>query len=126
MGSDTRNVLEIIDADCAQLSRSGVTKEQLAAAMRKITAKAISGLGAWVRIDDQTEARVTEARGSLVCPWPHPGRYLKRVTTIRDIESGRSISWSDLNTHMIDQHGFFEGHGSHFRVEPQELASWIL
>jgi hypothetical protein len=126
MGSDTRDVLEIIDADCAELSRLGVTKEQLAGRMREITAKAVAGLGTWVQIDEKTEARVTEARGSLVCPWPHPGRYLKRVTIVRDVESGRSICWSDLNTHMIGEHGFFEGKGSEFRIEPGELIERVF
>jgi len=126
MGSDTRDVPEIIDADCAELSRLGVTKEQLALRMQEITRAAAPGLGTWVQIDEMTEARVVEARGSLVCPWPHPGRYVKRVTIVRDVESGRSICWSDLNTHMIGEHGFFEGHGSEFRIEPGELVRQIL
>lgn len=126
MGADTRDVLEIIDADGAELSRLGVTKEQLAERMKRITVAAVLGLGTWVQIDEKAEARVLEARGSLVCPWPHPGTYLKRVTITRDTESGRSICWSDLNTHMIGEHGFFEGMGSQFRIEPRELVRQIL
>jgi hypothetical protein len=126
MGRDKRGVSEIIEADCAELSRFGVTKEQLAARMHQITATAALGLGTWVRIDEQTDARVVEARGSLVCPWPHPGRYLKRVTIVKDLESGLSICWSDLNIHQIGEHGFFEGKGSEFRIEPGEIVRQIL
>lgn len=126
MGSDSRSLSEVIDADLTELWKLGYTKEQLAQRMRKITELAIAGLGNWVRIDDSKEARVQEAKGSLVCPWPHPGHYAKRITTVRDVKSGDRTSWSDLNTHLIGQHGFFGGKGSMFRVEPQEIVRTIF
>jgi hypothetical protein len=126
MGSDTRNISEVIDADSAELAKLGFTKEQLAGRMQQITKLAIPGLGTWVRVDDTKEASVQEAKGSLVCPWPHPGRYAKRITTIRDVRSGESIRWSDLNIHLIGQHGFFGGRGSMFRIEPGELVRNIF
>jgi hypothetical protein len=62
----------------------------------------------------------------LVCPWPHPARFAKRVTTIRTAKTGRTIKWSDLNIHLIAEHGFFEGKGSTFRIEPGELIKVIF
>lgn len=126
MGSDDRSFSEVIDADSAELARLGFTSEQLAGRMRQITELAVKGLGTWVRIDDEREACVQEAKGSLVCPWPHPGRYAKRITTVRNIRSGEDISFSDLNTHLIGRHGFFGGRGSMFRVEPKQVAKMIL
>jgi hypothetical protein len=125
MGHDTRSASEIVDADAAELSRGGFTKEQAAARMRHITRIAKSGLGTWVRVDDNLEAKVDEARGRLVCPWPHPGRFAKRVTSVRVIATGMSIRWSDLNIHLIGEHGFFEGKGSSFRIEPKDLVAII-
>lgn len=122
MGTETRSFWEVIDADSAELARLGFTNEQLAERMRQITKLAIKGLGTWVRIDDNKEASVQEAKGSLVCPWPHPGRYAKRITTVRDVRSGECVSWSDLNTHLIGQHGFFGGRGSMFRIEPGQIV----
>jgi hypothetical protein len=39
---------------------------------------------------------------------------------------GRTISWTDLNIHMIEAHGFFEGKGSFFRIEPIELQRFCF
>ena len=126
MGNDTRNNSEIIDADQAELSRLGFTKENLAERMRQITKIATPGLGTWIKIDDRLEAKVDEAKGLLACPWPHPGRFAKRITVVKVATTGRTISWSDLNTHLIAEHGFFEGKGSAFRIEPAELVKIIF
>ncbi len=126
MGSDSRSVSEIVDADHAGLSRLGLTARQVAGRMQQITDIAKAGLGTWVRIDETLEAKVDEARGWLVCPWPHPGTFLKRITSVRIVETGASIRWSDLNMHLIAEHGFFEGRGSNFRLEPEELAAIIF
>ncbi len=126
MGDDPRDVYELIEADARELAGLDVTKDQIAARMRQITDVAKSGLGIWVRIDENLEARIDEARGSLVCPWPHPGIFPKRLTTVRAVETGASIRWSDLNIHLIGEHGFFEGKGSDFRIEPAELVRLIL
>lgn len=126
MGHDNRSVSEVIDADAAELSRLGFTKEQAAERMREITQVAISGLGTWVRVGDDLEGKVDEAKGRLICPWPHKGRLAKRITMVKVIETGESIRWSDLNTHLISEHGFFEGKGSNFRIEPRELVRIIF
>jgi hypothetical protein len=126
MGHDERGVLEVIDADIAMLARLGLTKEQVASRMRHITDRAIGGLGTWVRIDEHLEAKVDEARGRLVCPWPHAGRFAKRITSVKLLSTGQIIRWSDLSIHLIGEHGFFEGRGSGFRIEPAELVRIIL
>jgi hypothetical protein len=126
LGGDQRSIHEIIDSDLAEVSRSGVTTGEIAARMQAITEKATQGLGCQVAIDKQRRAHVDEAKGSLVCPWPHPGRFAKRVTTLMNSETGRMVRWSDLNIHMIEQHGFFEGRGSPFRLEPGELIRMLF
>lgn len=126
MGSDTRTVLDVINADVAELSRLNVTAEGIAARMREITDIAKSGLGNWVDIDEKRKAVTQEAKGALVCPWPHPGKFVKRVTTVKLVESALSIRWADLNIHLIAEHGFFEGKGSKFRIEPEKLIAVIF
>lgn len=126
MGADTRSVAEIIDDDAAEMAKLGFTAKQVASAMRAITETAKAGLGNWVRIDDLRQAVVDEARGFSICPWPHPGRYVKRVTTVERLDTGETIRWSDLNIHLIAAHGFFEGKGSPYRIEPAKLIALIL
>ena len=126
MGIDTRSVLDVIDADLAELSRLDITAERIAARMQEITNIAQNGLGNWVKIDENRQAMTEEAKGTLVCPWPHPGKLTKRVTTVKLIESGQSIRWADLNIHLIAKHGFFEGRGSAFRIDPEKLIRIIF
>jgi len=126
MGDDARSVYEIVDEDMAELSKLGFTTKHVAERMQQITNIAVSGLGTWVKVDQQRQAKVDEAKGRLVCPWPHPGRFDKRVTTIRITETDETIQWSDLNIHLIAEHGFFEGRGSKFRIEPKELVKTIF
>jgi hypothetical protein len=126
MGDDFRSLTEVIDADGFLVSKLGYTMEQIAARMQEITDTAKTGLGNWVKVDDKLQAVVEEAKGSLTCPWPHPGRYLKRVTTVERRNSGETVRWSDLNIHLIAKHGFFEGRGAAFRIEPEKLIHVIF
>jgi hypothetical protein len=126
MGDDPRSISEVIEADAAELFRLGVTLDQLADRMNEITKKAAKGLGTWTRIDDVREAMIDEARGRMVCPWPHEARFRKQVTTVRRTDTDETVRWSDLNVHLIAAHGFFEGKGSAFRIDPTALVRVIF
>ncbi len=126
MGDDPRSVTEVIDTDAGEMSRLGVTARDVAARMEEITEKAAGALGTWVDVAPGCEAQVSDTRGSNPCPWRHRGRYFKRVTTVRRKGSSETLRWSDLNTHMIGVHGFFEGKGSMFRVEPAEVVRMLF
>jgi hypothetical protein len=126
LGYDPRSLSEIIDSDLTRIARSGFTIEQITSRMKEITSQAISFLGNWTEIDKKRMVKVDEAKGWLVCPWPHTGRFAKRVTYVKSVETGQIIKWSDLNIHLIEKHAFFEGKGSSFRIEPNELVKMIF
>jgi hypothetical protein len=126
MGTDPRSVSEIINDDTFELTGLKITTEKIAERMKEITNAAIPALGEWVQAGHDLEAKVEEARGWLSCPWPHPARFAKRVTYVRNSASGQNIQWSDLNIHLIEKHNFFEGKGSEFRIEPKELVEIIF
>src|SRR4030042_898841 len=126
MGDGHRSVTEVIDTDAGELFALDVTAQQIVDRMKEITEKAASGQGTWVEIDDNRQAMVDETRGSLPCPWPHEGYYSKRVPTLKLVDSGKPIPWADLNQHMSGAHGFFEGRGSHFRIEPAEAVKMLF
>lgn len=126
MGTDTRSLSEIIDADMAEVVQSGYTTHKIAEQMQQITDKAKEALGNWTQIDDIHSAMVTEVKGRIPCPWPHAGNFAKRVTTLQDMQTGRKIHFSDLNIHLIAEHNFFEGRGSDFRIEPKEIVEMLL
>ncbi|MBN1807140.1 MAG: hypothetical protein JW837_17970 [Sedimentisphaerales bacterium] len=126
MGDDSRSFTEVIDTDCFLISKLGYTTEQIAERMQEITDTAKKGLGNWIKIDDKLKAVTEESKGSLTCPWPHLGRYIKRITTVERYDTGETIRWSDLNIHLIAEHNFFEGRGAMFRIEPYKLVSTIF
>ena len=39
--------------------------------------------------------------------------------------TGRAMMWTDLGIHLIQKHGFFQGKGSPYRLEPLELAAFL-
>jgi hypothetical protein len=123
MGADTRHPIEVIEQDAGTLENLGLTMIQVAERMQELTDLAKPRLGNW--IDSATQKvriKSEDFKGALVCPWPHSGTYDKRITTVEQIETGKQIVWTDLNIHMIAAHGFFEGKGAFFRIEPAEIA----
>jgi hypothetical protein len=126
MGTDTRSLAEIIDADMADLAKLNYTPQQIAQRMQQITDKAKDALGNWIKLDDTHNAMITEVKGRIPCPWPHAGNFAKRVTTLQDTQTGRKVHFSDLNIHLIAEHNFFEGRGSAFRIEPKQIIEMLF
>jgi hypothetical protein len=131
MGTDTRGIFEIIDIDSATVAKSGFTITQIAARMREITKQATPLLGNWTKYQTLL-VKVDEAKGTLPCPWPHPKKFAKRLTHVKSADpqatshESQVIKWSDLNIHLIESHGFFEGKGSAYRIEPDKLIKIIF
>jgi len=126
LGRDRRPVAEIIEADAAELGRLGRTASDLAARMRDITKQARGGLETPVRVGANLEARMIEAKGSLPCPWPHAGRYPKGMVIATRPDTGASVRWSELSLHLIEAHGFFQGRGSRYRLEPRDAVAVLF
>ncbi|MBN2514146.1 MAG: hypothetical protein JXB18_14500 [Sedimentisphaerales bacterium] len=126
LGTDSRSLDEIIAEDAAVLHRLGYSVSDVAARMQDLRDLARPALGTWIQADEELEVKSEDYKGIIVCPWPHEGRYEKRITTAQRLDTGQSISWSDLNIHLIRDHGFFEGRGAFFRIEPEELIKVIF
>ena len=126
LGTDSRPLEEIVDADLVSLAHLGWTVAQVADRMQELTALAIPQLGNPVAVDDNLTVTSQDYMGRIICPWPHPMRLAKRITFARRTDTDESIRWTDLSIHMIAEHSFFEGKGSAFRVEPARLIKVIF
>ncbi len=124
LGDDTRALSAIIREDLAVLDDLGITPAQLARAMRLITRAAMQGLEDPVEIEGYV-AHVYEARGWHGCPFKDNKRAAKRNTYVTDLKTGEQMRWSDLNIHLIEDHGFFQGKGAEFRLEPADLVRFL-
>lgn len=123
LGSDTRTIAQIVESDEAELRAAGLSADQLARAMRDLTAKGLEILGNDVPADGY-KVRVEEYMGQIGCPFKHAVREAKRNTTAVDPQ-GRVMTWTDMSIHLIESHGFFQGEGSDYRLEPLELAAFL-
>ncbi len=62
----------------------------------------------------------------LPSPFGDPKRlYHKIVATVKNTKLKKELSYSQLHVHMIRDHGFFEGKGNVFRLEPEEVIAFL-
>jgi hypothetical protein len=125
MGWDDRELYEVIEEDVREVRHNGRTVAGLATRMVELTEVGIAGLGNPVT-SRGFEITVEENKGLNVCPWDCQDHLSKRVTVVKRIRDGKSLRWTDLGVHMIQRHGFFEGRGSLYRLEPKELIEVIF
>jgi hypothetical protein len=119
LGSDKRSPEEIINDDSATLTRLGIDKSKLVDALRSACTAAERGLGAPVRLEGGVSAVSRDWRGRTPSPFPGEGTFAKGETIFSDDSTGASFSVSPLSLHLIDKHGFFQGRGSPYRIEPE-------
>ncbi len=124
LGSDSRPVAEIIAADGAALAAAGVGLEQVAAVLERLHAAADAAPEGYARA---CEGRVTvdgaEVMGAIPCPFGCGHRAHKAVLRIE--YGGKSMEVTPIGIHLIARHGFFQGRGSRFRIEPEQAAELV-
>lgn len=121
LGTDMRNLIDILIEDDGIVRRSGRTHRAIADKMRYYRDKGSEGLGEFKKVDNNFEVRVDSVRGQLPSPFGGPGMYNKINTTVRNLKLDREVTFTDLHIHFVGDHGFYEGVGSPFRLNPEEL-----
>jgi len=122
LGTDQRSLPEILREDDEAVSRLGATHKAIAEEMRKLRNSGMKGLGDFTRVPPHFEVLVDSFRGKLPCPFGHPGVIPKINTVVRNLKTGKEIAYTDMNIHLIAAHGFYEGKGAPFRLEPEDLV----
>jgi len=122
LGTDDRNLIDILIEDDAIVKRLGLSHKQIAKRMRQLRTGGMKGLGDFIRMPPHFELMVETFRGKLPCPFGHPGIVRKSSITVKNTRLNREITYTDLSIHMIAAHGFYEGRGAPYRLEPKDLA----
>jgi hypothetical protein len=122
LGSDRRNLIDILIEDDETVKRMGLSHQQIAGRMLEFRDSGMRGLGEFISIEPHFEVRVDSVRGKLPCPFGDPGIFPKTNVTVRNLEKNEEITYTDLHIHLIGSHGFYEGKGSLFRLEPKSLV----
>lgn len=125
LGRDKRGLAAILQADDAAIRRHGLTHARIARRMLALRQAGWKGLGEPVSVPPHFEVCVDAARGKLPCPFGDQGSFAKVNTTVHNLESGKKITFTDLNIHLIATHGFYEGRGAQFRLDPEQLMDTL-
>ena len=123
LGTDHRSLQEILDHDAATVQRLNLTHAAIAARMCELREAGAKGLGETIAVAPNFLIRVDSVRGKLPCPFMGGSIVQKLNTTVRNTRLEREVTYTDLNIHMIEEHGFYEGRGSLFRMPPETLAA---
>lgn len=121
LGNDPRKLIEILTEDQGTVNSLGLSHGNIAERLKAITEKARGGWGDPVVVEEKFEVEVHEARGRMPCPWGHPGLHPKTHIRLKKIETGENLVWSDLAIHLIEEHGFYQGRGSPYRLDPSKM-----
>jgi hypothetical protein len=122
LGDDRRGLADILLTDDASVKALGLEHETVARRMVELRDAGMAGLGEFVDVAPHFEVRVDSVRGRLPCPFGDPGIFPKTNVTVRNTRTGREVTYTDLHIHLVWVHGFYEGRGCPFRLEPEDLA----
>ncbi|MCX7028758.1 MAG: hypothetical protein NTU62_01385 [Spirochaetes bacterium] len=122
LGDDRRLLGDILLADDAAVKALDLDHETVAARLIELRDAGMAGLGEFIDVAPHFEVRVDSVRGRLPCPFGDPGIFPKTNVTVRNRKTGREATYTDLHIHLILAHGFYEGRGCPFRLEPKDLA----
>jgi len=120
LGNDTRNLADILADDLRIVTNLGFTHQELADTMEELTEAGKQAFGNPVLVRGFLEVTVDSSKGKIASPFG--GLYDKENVVVVNKKTGETIRWTTLNIHMIRDHGFYEGKGSYFRVEPEDLV----
>lgn len=124
LGEDTRQLEQIVADDAAMLAGVDLSAQDVGDAMRALTRLGLEGQGAEVESRD-FRILVEEYMGFMPCPFRDGRRAAKRNTRATLKASGETMAWTDMGIHLIQAHGFFQGKGSPYRLEPLALAAFL-
>jgi hypothetical protein len=125
LGNDPRTPEEIIEEDKAEMARLGVTRDKIGAALRDLYVKAERAMGNPIKISETMTACHDEARGQIPSPYPGDGVFPKGQMKLTNSASKQTLLITPLSIHLIEKHGFFQGKGSKYRIEPEMAARFV-
>ena len=118
LGSDVRPVDEIIGDDLRALARYRIPKETVAKALEEAYEKARAVFGAEVTLRPGVTVVFHESMGRVPSPFVGDGVFEKGEAVVTDKKQGQSLIITPLGIHLIKKHGFFQGKGSRYRINP--------
>ena len=124
LGSDRRSLQDILDADRSAVQAAGSSHAQVAQRLEEILHDTIAALGRPVQISSHLTATWHEGMGKIPCPWAD-GMFHKGQMELSDRRTARRVFVTPLSIHLIAGHGFYQGRGGRYRIEPDEIVRML-
>ncbi|MBN2093323.1 hypothetical protein JW964_27105 [candidate division KSB1 bacterium] len=124
LGSDDRNIHDIIAQDNQTLLSLDISHEEIAKNLQMLIDEGKKGLESPIDYGNFI-IQVQWSRGALPCPFGDKIFVPKIMATVHHKQLNHTIKFSQLSVHLIGKHGFFGGKGSHFRLEPVDLVGFL-
>lgn len=121
LGKDSRNLADIILDDDSAIKRMGYDHKAIAERMMFFRKEGEKGLGEFVDVPPYFSVSVDTIRGKLPCPFECRKILPKSVVVVRNLRIAKELSYTDIQIHLILFHSFYQGRGSLYRIEPQDI-----
>jgi hypothetical protein len=126
LGNDTRNIVDIIEADEEKFSQLNLEFETVVTRLRYLVEQGRKGLDEPVSVDGRWIVTTTEARGQMVSPF-EDGVFRKINARIERAPggkaSGEELLVTELSLHLMEKHHFLQGRGASFRLDPEKIKN---
>ncbi len=124
LGTDDRPLADIIAADTGAVEAEGLTVEQLGDFLEHLHVTADGGWESRVPMyDGKISVRSDETLGQIPCPFACGAQCHKAEISVKDADGEDLMKFTPLDAHLISAHGFFEGKGAHYRLEPKDVIA---
>jgi hypothetical protein len=122
LGHDHRELPDILQTDAGEVGQLGLTHEQLADRLEEVMHKAMATYGTPTKVDEHLVACYHEAMGRIPSPFGDGKTFPKGEIVLEDRDSDITLRFTPLSVFLIREHGFYQGRGSRYRLEPKAIA----
>ena len=120
LGADEK-LLDVLAEDNDYVLGLGLTHQDLARHLHALGAIGIKAEGKeFLYHGKRFKMVIFLARGIQLSPFLD-GTKTNTNVTLENVESGKKLPYSLLVPHLIERYGFYEGHGTPYRVDPRKV-----
>lgn len=118
LGTDQRTPQEIVIDDALELERAGMDAAVIGRSLGVFFDRVRQAMGVPVEIMPGVTASYHESRGVIPSPFRGEGTFEKGEVAVNGLPGFGDVILTRLSIHLIERHGFFQGRGQRYRIEP--------
>lgn len=126
LGKD-EGLLEVLAADNAWVLKAGLTHQELARHLNVLVsiAKMVSKRREDSEVFVYRGVRFTTSKREWLGYQESPfrdGTKTSRDIVLKNVDNGKILKFSPLVPMMVERYGFYEGHGTSYRIDPRDIV----